>query len=57
MFPGYPRPDYHSRSRYVALSLLAAPFVAFAVYIAWIVVPIVVSEVVPAVVQSVTASK
>jgi hypothetical protein len=56
MYPSYARPN-DSRPRYIALSLIAAPFVAFAVYVAWIVVPIVVSEVVPAVVQSVTTSK
>jgi hypothetical protein len=55
MYPSYARPNY-SRPRYIALSLIAAPFVAFAVYVAWIVVPIVVSVVVSAVVQSVTTS-
>jgi len=36
--------------------LIATPFVAFAAYIAWLVIPIVVTEVVPAVVQAVTTS-
>ena len=50
-----PRPNY-TRPNYAVLLVLAAPFVAFAIYVACIVVPIVVSEVVPAVVQSVTIS-
>jgi hypothetical protein len=55
MYTAYARPSCAS-SNYVILSMLAAPFVAFAVYVAWIVVPIVVSEVVPAIVQAVTTS-
>jgi hypothetical protein len=43
-------------SRYALFTLIASPFVAFAAYMAWIIVPIVVSEVVLAVVQSVTTS-
>jgi hypothetical protein len=44
------------RSHYVFISALAVPFVAFAIYVAWTVVPLIVSEVVPSVVQSVTTS-
>jgi hypothetical protein len=56
MFPAYARPNYYSRPRYVTMLLLPTPFVAFAAYVAWIVVPLVVTAVVPAVVQSVTAN-
>ena len=46
----------HSSSNKFAISMIAAPFVLFAVYVAWIVVPLVVTEVVPAVVRAVTAN-
>jgi hypothetical protein len=55
MYTAIPQPNY-KRPNYIVCSLLAAPIVAFAVYIAWIIVPIVVSEVIPAVVQAVTTS-
>jgi hypothetical protein len=45
-----------TRPNYVLWSFIAAPFVAFAAYVAWLIVPIVISEVVPAVVQAVTTS-
>jgi hypothetical protein len=45
-----------TRPNYILWSFIAAPFVAFATYVAWLVVPAVVSEVVPAVVQAVTTS-
>jgi hypothetical protein len=45
-----------ARPNYLLLSLLATPFIAFAVYIAWLVVPVVVAAVVPEVVQAVTNS-
>jgi len=41
---------------YLLYSLLTAPFAALAVYVAWPVVPIVVSAVVPEVVRAVTTS-
>ena len=50
MNPFAPRPNY------LLYSLLAAPFAALAVYVAWLVVPIVVSAVVPEAVQAVTTS-
>ena len=42
------------RFNYLITSLLLTPFVAFAAYIAWLVVPVVVREVVPEVVRAVT---
>jgi hypothetical protein len=42
------------RFNYLIMSFLLAPFMAFAAYIAWLVVPVVVSEVVPEVVRAVT---
>lgn len=41
---------------YLVLSVLGLPSVAFAIYVAWIVVPGIVSEVVPVVVRAVTNS-
>jgi hypothetical protein len=55
MYIAIPQPNY-KRPNYLVWSLIAAPVVVFAVYVAWIVVPIVVTEVVPAVVQAVTTS-
>jgi len=45
-----------SRPGKLALLLLASPIAIFAAYIAWLIVPVIVSEVVPAVVQSVASS-
>jgi hypothetical protein len=45
-----------AKPNYLLYSLLAAPFAAFAVYIAFLVVPLVLSAVVPEVVQAVTTS-
>lgn len=45
-----------THSNYLLLALLATPFIGFAMYIAWLVVPVVVSAVVPQVVQAVTTS-
>ena len=42
------------RFNYLITSLLLTPFVAFAAYIAWLVVPVVVREVAPEVVRAVT---
>jgi cobalamin synthase len=56
MHTAIPQSSY-SRPNYILWPLIAAPFAAFAAYIAWIIVPIIVSEVVPAVVQAVTTSK
>jgi hypothetical protein len=50
MNAGFVRPSY------LILSLIAAPFVALAAYVAWLVVPIVLEEVVPEVVRAVTTS-
>lgn len=47
---------FATRPNYLLLTLLASPFLAFAAYIAWLVVPVEVSAVVPAVVQTVTTS-
>ena len=44
----------HARFAYLLTILLAAPLLAFAAYIAWLVVPVVVREVVPEVVRAVT---
>jgi hypothetical protein len=41
------------RARDALLILLAAPFLAYGAYIAWLVVPIVIREVVPVVVRTV----
>lgn len=43
-------------SRHLFWSLLATPFVLFAGYVAWLVVPEVVRVVVPAVVRAVTGA-
>ncbi len=43
----------HIRFRYLIMGLMAAPFLGFAAYIAWLVVPVVVREVVPEVVRAV----
>jgi hypothetical protein len=40
------------RPRHLVIALAAAPFLAFGAYIAWLVVPIIVSEVVPEVVRA-----
>jgi len=45
-----------ARPNYLALSLIAAPFVIFAAHVAWLVVPIVLQQVVPEVVRTVIAS-
>jgi hypothetical protein len=42
--------------KYFLLALIATPFIAFAAYIAWLVVPVVIAAVVPEVVQAVTTS-
>jgi hypothetical protein len=47
---------FATRPNYLLLILLATPFVAFAVYIACLIIPVVVSAVVPAVVEAVTTS-
>ena len=47
---------YTKRSRTASIALAATPVAIFAAYIAWIVVPIVVAEVVPAVVRALTAN-
>ena len=44
----------HIRVSYFIMSLVAAPILAFGAYIAWLVVPVVVREVVPEVVRAVT---
>jgi len=41
------------RPRHMIIALAAAPFLAFGAYMAWLVVPIVVREVVPEVVRAV----
>jgi len=46
----------HIRSSYLAMILIAAPFLAFGTYIAWLVVPVVMREVVPEVVRVVTGA-
>lgn len=43
-------------TRDVVLAVIAAPFLAFGAYVAWIVVPIVIREVVPSVVRAVINS-
>ncbi|HYK35847.1 hypothetical protein [Alloacidobacterium sp.] len=42
------------RFSYLMMSLVVAPFLALAAYVAWLVVPIVVREVVPEVIRAVT---
>lgn len=42
------------RFNFLVMSLLLASFLAFAGYVAWLVVPVVVREVVPEVIRSVT---
>lgn len=42
--------------RYFVWALIASPIVALVSFVAWIVVPVVVGNVVPAVVQAVTTS-
>lgn len=44
------------RFGYLIMSLAAVPFLAFAAYISWLVVPVVIREVVPEVIRAVTAS-
>lgn len=39
--------------RALAIALISAPIVAFAAYIAWLVVPVVIREVVPEVIRAV----
>jgi hypothetical protein len=46
----------HTKTSYLLMGLAATPFLAFAGYVAWLVVPIVVREVVPEVVRAVTNS-
>jgi hypothetical protein len=46
----------HTRPGYLAAVLLTAPVALFAAYVAWLVVPAVVGEVVPAVVRAVLHS-
>lgn len=41
----------HAQHRYLALALIAAPFLAFGAYVAYLVVPVIVREVVPEVVR------
>lgn len=43
----------HIRPRYLVMALMAAPFLAFGAYVAWLVVPVVIREVVPEVVRAV----
>ena len=43
----------HLPNRYLVIALIAAPIVALATYVTWIVVPVVVREVVPVVVRAV----
>ncbi|HEY4842436.1 MAG TPA: hypothetical protein VIH78_10745 [Terriglobales bacterium] len=43
-------------TRYVLLTAIAAPFLAFGAYVAWLVVPIVIREVVPEVIRAVINS-
>jgi hypothetical protein len=47
---------FATRPNSLLLALLATPFVAFAAYIAWLVIPAVITAVVPAVVKTVTTS-
>ncbi len=42
--------------RHVLIAAIAAPFLVFGVYVAWLVVPTVIREVVPAVVRAVINS-
>jgi hypothetical protein len=39
--------------RHLIMALIAAPFLAFGAYVGWLVVPVIIREVVPAVVQAV----
>jgi|HubBroStandDraft_4_1064222.scaffolds.fasta_scaffold00696_4 hypothetical protein len=43
-------------TRTVLLAAIAAPFLAFGAYVAWLVVPIVIREVVPEVIRAVINS-
>lgn len=45
-----------TRPNFLLVALFAAPVAALAVYVAWLVVPVVVSVVVPEAVQAVTTS-
>jgi hypothetical protein len=54
MHTAHPRSNYPSSKYFVWV--LVAPIVACAVYATWIVVPVVVSQVVPVVVRAVTTS-
>jgi hypothetical protein len=48
MHPSLARPSV------LVISMIAAPVVALAAYVAWIIVPVIVREVVPVVVRAVT---
>jgi hypothetical protein len=43
-------------ARHIVVALIAAPFLAFGAYVAWLVVPIVIREVVPEVIRAVINS-
>lgn len=43
-------------TRHILLAAIAAPFLAFGAYVAWLVVPVVIREVVPSVVRAVINS-
>ncbi|HSZ60527.1 MAG TPA: hypothetical protein VK828_01940 [Terriglobales bacterium] len=43
-------------ARHVLIAAIATPFLAFGAYVAWLVVPIVIREVVPVVVRAVVNS-
>ncbi|MGA2356385.1 MAG: hypothetical protein ABSG02_17965 [Terriglobales bacterium] len=43
-------------ARHIVVALIATPFLAFGAYVAWLVVPIVIREVVPTVVRAVINS-
>jgi hypothetical protein len=45
-----------NQPRTATVALAATPIAVFAAYIAWIVIPIVVAEVVPAVMRAITAN-
>jgi hypothetical protein len=51
-----PMQTAHFSSNKFAISMIAAPFILFAIYVAWIVVPLVVTAVVPAVVRAITTN-
>jgi hypothetical protein len=55
MYPAVIYPN-RPRSNYVLPLLIAAPFIAFAAYIAWNIVPMIVNEIVPVVAQAVATS-